>query len=631
MRDDTFPRLLMRQYERYGDKKVAMRHKYRGIWRNYSWEDYYEKVKFFSLGLLSMGLKRGDKVSILGENEPQWYWANLAVQAAGATVVGIFIDCVPEEVKYYASSSDSRFIVAHDQEQVDKVLEIADELPLLEKVIHWDPKGLWLYDAPFLTSFDEVLELGREYDKEYPNLFSENVNRGEKDDVALILYTSGTTGLPKGAMVSHNNILKTAKVMVEVDPIYITDNYVSAVSPAWITEHNSIATQLIAGSSVSFPENPETVQEDIREIAPQTLFYGARQLENISRMIQAKIIDTSALKKLLYNLSLPVAYKKADMEIAKRDMKLLWRVVYWLCNMLVYRNLRDKLGMPNVRRVYSGGAALSPDIIRFFRGIGVNLKMGYGSSEGGVAGSGQRDGDTKLETAGPPFCFVEMRLTDEGELLIRSPGVFKGYYKNPESTQKAIVGGWFNTGDFCHLDEDGHLVVMGRMADVRGLSSGKTFHPDYLEIRLRFSPYLKDALVFGIETEDYVTAIINIDKETVGRWAEGHHIPYTTFVDLSQKEEVLSLVAKELEKVNKSLPGHTRVKKFVSLHKEFDPDESEMTRTRKLRRAFVEQRFKDIIDGMYGASTEIKVQSEITYRDGRRGMIETALKVCSLY
>lgn len=630
MRDDTFPKLLMQQYEKCQDKTVAMRHKDKGIWQTYTWKGYYEKVKFFSLGLISMGLKRYDKVSILGENQPQWYWANLAVQAAGGIVVGIFIDCMPEEVKYYVSNSETRFVLAHDQEQVDKVLEIKDELPLVEKVIYWDPKGLWLYDKPFLISFDEVLELGREYEKLHSNVFEENVKKGDGDDIALILYTSGTTGVPKGAMVSHNNILNLTKVMLKIDPARDTDNYVSAISPAWITEHNMIAVHLIVGGPVSFPEDPETVQEDIRDIGPQTLFYSARQLEATSRMIQAKIMDTSAPKKLLFNLFLPVAYKKADTEIARKGMSLLWRAIYWLGSVTVYRNLLDKLGMLNARKVYSGGAAVSPDIIRFFRGIGVNVKVGYGSSEGGVAGSGQRDGDVKLETAGPPYGSVEMRLTDEGELLVRGPGVFKGYYRNPEATKIAISDGWFRTGDFCHLDEDGHLTVMGRVTDVRGLSSGKKFSPDYSEIRLRFSPYLKDALVFGVESEDYVTAIINIDKENVGRWAEAGHIAYTTFTDLSQKPEVIDLVAKEIEKVNKGLPDHARIKKFVNLQKEFDPDESELTRTRKLRRAFVEQRFKDIIDCMYSGSTEIEIQSEITYRDGRKGLTGTILKVCSL-
>lgn len=607
-----------------------MRQKDRGIWQTYTWKDFYENVKFFSLGLISMGLKRGDKVSILGENAPQWYWADLAVQAAGGIVVGIFTDCMPQEVKYYVSYSDSKFILAHDQEQVDKVLEIKDELPLVEKVIYWDLKGLWFYDVPFLMSFDEVLELGREYEKTHPNLFEENVEQGHGDDIALMLFTSGTTGLPKAGMASHDNILKIGRVILQVDPIYETDNYVSAISPAWITEHSAIATNLMVGASVSFPEGPETVQEDIREIGPQVLFFGARQLEGVARINQAKIMDTSALKRFMYNLFLPVAYKKADMEIAHENMNLLWRDVYWLGKVIVYRNLRDKYGMLKARMVRSGGAALSPDIIRFFRGIGVSLLMSYGSSEGGVACCSNIEGDIKLETAGVPWQLVEIRLTDEGQLLVRGPGVFKGYYKNPEATQKVIADGWCQSGDFCHVDEDGHLTVMGRMADVRELSSGKKFAPDYSEIRLRFSPYLKDALVFGREDEDYVTAILNIDKETVGRWAEKRHIPYTTFTDLSQKAEVLDLVAREVEKVNKTLPEHARVKKFVSLHKEFDPDESELTRTRKLRRAFVEQHFKDIIDNMYSGSPEIKIQSEITYRDGRKGMIETVLNVCSL-
>lgn len=607
-----------------------MRRKDRGIWKEYSWQYYYDKVKYFSLGLMSLGLKKGDKVSILGENEPEWYWADLAVQAVGGIVIGIFTDCMPPEVKYYAGFSDSKFILAHDQEQVDKVLEVKNDLPLIEKVIYWDPKGLWSYNQPFLLSFDQIIELGHEYEKDHRTEFEENVRKGNGDDVALILFTSGTTGLPKGAMVSFNNILKITKTTLDVDPSYDTDNYLSAISPAWITEHSSMASHLIVGMPVSFPEDPETVQQDLREIGPQIVFFAARQLEAMARIIQAKMIDTGAIKKMAFNAFLPVAYKYAEDELANRQSSIWMRGLYALGDFLVFRNLRDKFGILHSRKAFSGGAALSPDIIKFFRGVGIKLRVGYGSSEGGVSGCGQLEGEIKLETAGRPWGKVEMRLTEDNELLVRSPGVFKGYYKNPEATAKAVVNGWYRTGDFCHVDEDGHIIIMGRMNDVRVLSTGKKFSPDFTEIRLRFSPYLKDALVFGRDNEAYVTAVINIEKETVGRWAEGRHIPYTTFSDLSQKSEVLDLVTKELDKINKILPEHARIKKFVSLNKEFDPDESELTRTRKLRRTFVEQKFNDIIDGMYCGNQDIKQMSEITYRDGKKGRVETLIKVCNL-
>jgi len=627
---DTFPKLLIEQCKRSGANKLALRHKDRGIWKRFTWGQYYDYVKYFSLGMISLGLKRGDKVSILGENEPEWYWADLGIQAAGGVVVGIFTDCMPKEVQYYAAHSDSRFILAHDQEQVDKVIEIKDQLPLIEKVIYWDPKGLWSYTQPYLLNFYKVIELGKEYEKQHPGIFEENVSAGNGDDIALILYTSGTTGLPKGAMVSFNNILIVGRIINKIDPSFSTDNYVSAISPAWITEHNSIATHLMVGHPVSFPEDPETVQQDIRDIGPQIIFFAARQLEAMARIIQAKIVDAGFLKRFAYNLFLPVAYKKADTEIAGNKLNIFWKILYWLGDTIVFRNLRDKFGVLYARKAASGGAALSPDIIRFFRGVGINIRVGYGSSEGGVTSCGQLEGEIKLETAGRPYGLVEMRISEQGELLIRSPGVFKGYYKDEEATKKVVINGWYHTGDFCFIDGDGHVTIMGRMADVRKLSNNKTFSPDYAEIRLRFSPYLKDALVFGRETENYVTAIVNIDKETVGRWAEQKHIPYTTFTDLSQKPEVIKLVADELKKVNKALPEHARIKKFVSLNKEFDPDEAELTRTRKLRRSFVEQRFKEIIDAMYGDKTEIAVHSEITYRDGRKGIIETVMKINSI-
>jgi long-chain acyl-CoA synthetase len=627
---DTFPKLLVEQSKNRGPGELAMRQKDRGIWKRFTWKEYYEKVKYFSLGMISIGLKRGDKVSILGENEPEWYWADLGVQSVGGVVVGIFTDCMPKEVQYYASHSDSRFILAHDQEQVDKVIEIKGTLPLIEKVIYWDPKGMWSYNQPYLMSFEQVIELGKKYEADHPGLFDKNVSEGTGEDIALILYTSGTTGMPKGAMVSYNNILKIGRVINEIDPSYEKDNYVSAISPAWITEHNAIGTHLMVGHPVSFPEDPETVQQDIRDIGPQIIFFAARQLEAMARIIQAKIVDTGFLKRFAYNLFLPVAYRKADMDIAGREFGTLWTALYWLGNTIVFRNLRDKFGLLYARKAASGGAALSPDIIRFFRGIGIPLRVGYGSSEGGVSGCGQLEGEIKLETAGRPFGLVEMRITDQGEMFVRSPGVFMGYFKDPESTAKVLIKGWYRTSDFCFIDEDGHVTIMGRMSDVRKLSIGKTFSPDYAEIRLRFSPYLKDALVFGREEEEYVTSIINIDKETVGRWAEQKHIAYTTFTDLSQKDEVIDLIARELIKVNKALPEHARIRKFVSLNKEFDPDEAELTRTRKLRRSFVEQRFKDIIDGMYSGNPQMTVHAEITYRDGRKGTIETIMKINSL-
>jgi long-chain acyl-CoA synthetase len=629
--NDTFPKLLKLRYEQYGDRKIAMRKKDFGVWQVYTWKDYYEKVKYFSLGLISLGLQRGDRVSILGENDPEWYWADLAIQAARAMVVGIFVDCTDPEVKHYATNSESRFILAHDQEQVDKVLRIKDELPLIEKVIYWDPKGLWFYDEPFLMSFSEVLELGKEYEEAHPGTFEKNVEAGKGDDVALILYTSGTGGLPKGSMLTHNAILKTSAAITRRDHWSEDDNYVSCLPPAWINEHTfGLAGALFGGYAVNFPEDPETVQEDIRDIGASAVMYSPRLWEATARTVQAKIIDTSLLKRFCYNRFMSVGYKLVDMESKGKKPNFLLRMLYALGNWVVYRPLKDQLGMLKVKNAWTGGAAISPDIIKFFRVIGVKLKQGYGSSEVGAMATATTEENVNLDTVGAPAEGNEIRISDDGEILLTGVGLFKGYYNNLEATKQKVIHSWFHSGDFGYIRDDGQVIFIDRMVDLRRLSGGERFSPQYCEVRLRFSPYIKDILVAGSEENDYVSAIISIDKENVGRWAEVHHIAYTTYTDLSQKPEVIGLVAKEVERVNSNLPRANRIKKFVNLHKEFDPDEAELTRTRKLRRTFVEERFGDILDGLYGGKAEIPVETPVIYQDGKSGVIKAWLKVCTL-
>lgn len=624
---DTLPKLLKYAYEKYGDRKIAMREKDWGIWKRYTWKDYYERVKYFSLGLISLGLKPGDKVSILGENKPEWFWAELATQAARGAVIGIFSDCTPTEVKYYVEHSDSKFVVAHDQEQVDKVLEIKDELPLLKKVIYWDPKGLWSYDEPILVSFDEVVELGREYEKDHPGMFEENVKKGEGKDTAIYCYTSGTTGLPKGAVLSQQMVLSTAQSWYEIDRWRDDEQYVSFLPPAWVTEQGlGVAGGLLSGMVVNFPEEPETVQENIREVGGSILFFGPRLWENMIRMVQAKMVDTSALRRFLYNIFLPVGYKVADLRLAKEQPNWLWRLLYFVANLAVFRPLKDKLGLLGVRCSYCAGAAVSPDIFRYFQAIGVNIKQLYGSSEYGLI-TLHHDGEIKPETCGPSLPGMETRISEDGEIMLRTEACYSGYYKNPEATQERMSGDWFCSQDFGHIDEEGHLLVMDRMDDLKQLSSGRKFSPQYCEVRLRFSPYIKDALIIGSEDRDYVSSLINIDVDNVGRWAEARRIPYTTFTDLSQKPEVIQLVGSVIQEVNRNLPDWTRIRRFVSLHKEFDPDEAELTRTRKLRRDFIEDRYCYLVDALYSDKDELVVEAPITYRDGRRGVIKTSVKV----
>ncbi|MBE9569478.1 MAG: AMP-binding protein [Proteobacteria bacterium] len=628
MPPETLPQALRENYKKYGSRVVAMRVKDRGIWQEYTWEDYYLKVKHFCLGLVSLGLNRGDKVSILGENKPEWFWAELAVQSAGGAAVGIFTDCLPSEVKYYAEHSDSTFAVVHDQEQVDKFLEVKNDVPKIKKVIYWDPKGLWTYKDPILLSFDGVIELGKDYEKQHPQLYDEMVDQGSGDDIATFCYTSGTTGLPKGGMLSQKWLVDSVREWGELDGWFGKNyEYLSFIPPAWITEQGiGIAGSILASMVVNFPEEPETVQENIREIGPAILFFGARLWENLNRMVQAKMIDSTFLRRMIYRITLPIGLKVADMKGGQKRINLPWRIIYFLAYHAVFRQLNDRLGLSNLDAVYSAGAAVSPDIIRYFKALGIDVRLFYGSTEQGVI-SMPRKGDIRSDTSGPPVPWVEVKLSDEGEILIKNKYPYSGYYKNPEATEEKIRDGWFCTGDFGHLNEDGHLIVIDRMEDLKELAGGKKFSPQYSEVRLRFSPYIKDALIIGGPDNEYVTALINIDLDNVGRFAEAHHVAYTTFTDLSQKTEVIDLIKKEIIKVNKTLPKWTRTRKFVNLHKEFDADEEELTRTRKLRRTFVEDRYKDLIDALYGDKDTYKVEASVTYRDGRTGTIETSIHV----
>lgn len=627
MTENTLPKLLKKNAEKYGDRRIAMRVKDRGIWQRFTWKDYYEKVKYFSLGLISLGMSRGDKVSILGENKPEIFWAELGVQAAGGTMVGIFTDCTPPEVKFYVTDSDSTFVIVHDQEQVDKLLQIKGDLPLVKKVIYWDSKGLWNYEDPILINFSKVIQLGQEYEKSHPALFEKSIDNGKGEEIALICYTSGTTGLPKGAMISHGGLVAIAQAWQEVDHWSDRDRYVSFIPPGWIAEQAvGVAGQLVSGMEVNFPEEPETVHENIREIGPTILFFAPRLWENINRMIQAKITDTSALRRWIYQLFLPIGYKTAECRSTKERLGLSWRVLFCIAHWVLFRSLRDRVGLSRIRCAYTAGSAVSPEILNYFQAIGVNIKQLYGGSEQGLV-TIHLDGEIKYETCGPPMPGVEVRLSPEGEILVKGENIFSGYYKNLEATQEKIRDGWYHTGDFGHIDQDRHLVVIDRMEDLKELKGGRKFSPQFAEIRLRFCPYIKDALVVGGEDKDYVTAIINIDLENVGRWAEAKRIPYTTFTDLSQKPEVIGLIKKDIQRINKFLPEWSRIRKFVNLHKEFDADEAELTRTRKLRRTFVESRYSDLIAALYGKDQEYSVEASITYRDGRKGVIKTAIQI----
>jgi long-chain acyl-CoA synthetase len=624
---ETLPQLLRDNFETVPEK-IALRFKDFGIWKTYSWSDYYHNVKEFALGLAALGFQRGDTIGIIGENQPPWYWGELAAQSLGGVCVGIFVDAIPSEIAYILHHSDSSFVIAHDQEQVDKILQIRNELPLLKKVIYWDPKGLWFYDDPMLLSFEKVKELGREFGQRRVEFFEKGIVQGKQYECAVICYTSGTTGLPKGAMLSHKTLIRNRKAWLEIDPCFEGDNYLSFLSPAWATEqYLGVAGGLISKFIVNFPEAAETVQSNIREIEPQVLFYGARQWESIHAMIHVKMEDAAWINRVMHSLFLPMAYKYTDMKLEGQRISPIQGLLGKSANLLILRPLRNKLGLNRVRYCYTAGAGVSPDIIRFFQATGINIKQLYGLSETGV-NTCHRDGDINPATSGPPLPYNEVRTSPDGEILIRTDSMFLGYFKEPEAkSEKVDNEGWFHTGDFGHRDDNGHLIVIDRMSDLKELAGGKKYSPQFTEVRLRFSPYIRDALVIGSAEHEWVTAIINVDFDNVGKWAEAHHISYTTFLDISQKDEAAELIKRDIEGVNRVLPPDTRIKRFICLHKEFDADEAELTRTRKIRRSFVEGRYKNIIDAMYTGEDRIPVESEVTYQDGRKAIMSAFVKV----
>ncbi len=626
---DTIPKLIVHNFERWGNLTAMCMKKF-GVWERYGWQDCYEKVKYLSLGLVSLGLKPGDVVCIIGDNEPEWFWSEFAAQAAGGIATGIFVDSIPSEVKYTAEHSGARFAIVNDQEQTDKFLEIRDELPLLKKVIYWDPKGLKNYDDPILSSFAEVIKLGREYEGTHPGLFEQNIEKGKGDDTAFIYYTSGTTGLPKGARLTHQALINTARLFVSRFPLSEKDDLISNFPAAWVGD-SFFATipHLLSGARLNFPEEPETIAEDTREVGPNFVIYGPRQWEGLVSNIQVKMIDAHPLKRFTYNLFMPLGHKIADANFQGKKLNLLWRALHNIACLFLFRPLKDKLGLSRVRFAVTGSSVLSLDTFRLIHAIGIELRQNYGSTEAGLISSHGK-GEINFETVGRPTLGTEVRITDEGELLVRNDCMFSGYHKDPEKTLTVFKGDWCHTGDAVHINEAGHLIFLDRLEHMGELSSGIKYAPQYIEGRLRFSPYIKDAMVIGGKDKDFVSAIINMDFAMVGKWAERNRLPYTTFVDLSQKKEVADLVQRDLVRVNSYLPETARLKKFVLLHKEFDPDEAELTRTRKLRREFMEERYSDLIKYIYGGSDEIKVEAAVTYRDGRKGIVTTSIKVRSV-
>ena len=623
----TIPKLFFKQARKYDKKKVAMREKEFGIWRPITWRDYFENVKYIALGLASLGLQSGDKVSMIGDNRPEGLWAEMAALCAGGVGVWLFQDSLIEEVKYIIDHSDTKYLFGEGQEEVDKAISIFDECPKLEKIVWDDSKGMRNYDQDFLISLKEVRQLGRELEQKNPDLFEEMIQKGHGDEVALLFYTSGTTALPKGALLSHYNMLTMGQNLMAVDPCQETDDYVSYLPFAWIGEQMmSISCGLQIGYTINFPESTETAQENIREIGPHVMFAPPRMYEQMTRTVQVRYLDANWIKRKCYEISTNIGYRVANLKFEKKSVPWYWMMLEWLANIVVQKKLKDHLGLSRVRNAYTGGAAMGPDHFRFFHAMGVNLKQIYGQTE--IAGISvvHRSGDIKFDTVGISIPETEVKITEEGEILTKSPSVFLGYYKNAEATKETLKDGWLHSGDKGFIDDDGHLVVFDRTKDVFTLKDNKPFAPQYLETRLKFSPYVKDSWVIG-NKRDYITAVICIDYSVVGKWADEKKLTYTSYPELSQKTEVYELVEKQIQRANKDLPEAAKVRKFINLYKEFDADDDELTRTRKLRRGFVEKKYQDLVDTLYSDQDVVHIDTTITYEDGRQSHIKTDLHI----
>ena len=599
MDQGTIPQLFVAKARQYGSGKVALREKAYGIWQEVTWQQYYEHVSALCLGLTQMGLQPGDRLAIICGNRPEWLYVELAAQSAGAIPVGLFVDCTPKQTKFILAHAEPRIVFVEDQEQVDKLLEIRHTLPCLERVIVHDARGLEDYHDAQLMHLREVKALGHELRTREPHLYEAIIAKGEPSDVALLAYTSGTTGSPKAAMISHRNLLAMAASVMRRDAMHETDNTVSFLPLAWVGEQlMSVALGLCAGATVNFPEKPETMRLDLREIGPHLMLAPPRVWEAMCSEYQMKIAEADILKRTAARLALAIGYQVVERQLKRQPVRLGWRLLAQLAYLLTFRSLQDKFGLSRLRNAYTGGAPLGPEIFKFFRAIGLNLKQVYGQTETSGICVLHPDDQIKVETVGKPTPGTEIRLSDRREILIRGECVFLGYYKNPEATARALEDGWLSTGDAGHLDEDGHLVMIDRLEDVLQLADGSHFSPTLIENKLKFSPYIREAVVIG-EDRPYLVTLIQIDMGNVANWAESNRLSFTTFKDLAHKPEIYQLINKELARVNHDLPKAAQIRRFALFDKELHPDDDELTRTQKLRRTAVTTKYIDMTEALY--------------------------------
>jgi long-chain acyl-CoA synthetase len=629
---DTFPKLLLEHAERDPDRH-AIREKELGIWNTWTWREYRDQIRALACGLAALGFKRGDKLAIVGDNRPRLYGAMCAVQCLGGVPVPVYQDSVAEEMQYVLEHAEVRFAIGEDQEQIDKLLEVKARCPLLEFVIYDDGRGMRHYDDPFLSSYESVQQCGRDFDAANPDFFDAQVAKGAGSDPAIILYTSGTTGRPKGVVLTNDNLLITARNAARVDGLRPDDEALAYLPMAWVGDNIfSVGQAYVIGFCVSCPESASTVMQDMNEIGPTYFFAPPRIFENLLTDVMIRMEDASAIKRKLFHYFMAQARRVGADVLDGKPVALADRLVYWLGNLLVFAPLKNTLGLSRVRIAYTAGEAIGPELFDFYRSIGINIKQLYGQTEAAVFITMQPNGEVKPDTVGRPAPQVEIRIDDNGEVLYRSPGVFHSYFKNPQATAETKTeDGWVRTGDAGFFDEDGHLKIIDRAKDVGRLTDGSMFAPKYIENKLKFFPEIREAVTFGHDRE-YVTAFINVDLVAVGSWAERHGIPYASYQDLAAHKEVIDMVQVCVEKVNADLAADERlngsqIKRFLVLHKELDADDGELTRTRKVRRSTVIERYQVLIDGLYDGSTRRRIETEMTFEDGRKGVIRGDVEI----
>jgi long-chain acyl-CoA synthetase len=628
----TFPKLLAELDRRYGDSRVAVQEKRYGIWQPSGWHQLHTRVRDFAHGLASLGVQPGQVVAVLGDNRPEWLISELAAQSLGACTVGIYPTSVGEEVVHVLTDGQVRVVVAEDQEQVDKLIELKDRLPAVEKVIYYDTRGLEMYDVPYLVEFTAVEATGREWGEAHPGWLDDKIAAGRAADVAVICTTSGTTGRPKLAMLSHGNLLAMGRSMTELDPMGLEDRYLSFLPLAWIGEQMiAVACGLQLGFTLSFAEEAATQRADLRELGPNVMFSPPRIWEDMLSSIMVRVGEAGFAKRTTFAWGQAVGDRYAESRLKGAKAGLGLRLQHRLADWVALRPVREQLGLTRIDRCYTGGAPLGPDVFRFFHSIGVNLKQIYGQTEICGIAVMHTDDDIKFATVGKPCPGTEIRIADNGEILLKSTSVFHGYYGNEAATAEAIdADGWLHTGDAGYLDEHGHLVVIDRAKDVMEMPDGTRFSPAFIENKLKFSPYVEEAVVFWQDGHADITAILTIEPSTVGAWAEHRRLGYTTYTDLAGKPEVRDLLSEEVARANEDLPESVRVRRFVLLHKQFDPDDDEITRTRKVRRRVINDRYAAIIEALVGGESEVQIKSLVTYQDGTSVTRDIRLQIVNM-